>query len=35
MNKMKKFEVYTLDTFPDEEDLGWDEKEVLKTGAIE
>ena len=35
MNKMKKFEVYTLDTFPDDEDGGWVENERQKIGTIE
>lgn len=35
MNKMKKFEVYTLDTFPDDEDGGWVETERQKIGTIE
>ena len=31
----KKFEVYTLDTFPDDEDGGWVENERQKIGTIE
>lgn len=34
MNKMKKFEVYTLDMFPDG-DGGWVENERQKIGTIE